>query len=623
MARFVSPPRSQLGKLRQALTAGERLVFDFFDSYLPVEWEIYIQPHLNGLCPDFVLLNPNVGIAVYEVKDWDLDAMSYHVEKQRDGPPILKATKNGKKFQLKNENPIDKVQQYKREIYDLYCPRLKHRSGFAAITAGVIFPYAKDERIHSLFKESLRHWNIAAFFNSNPIVGANALQSGELKAVFPEGQRQYSELMTQDLYHDFKSWLIEPDFSAEQRRPLSLDNIQKSYVKSRTTSGYRRIKGPAGSGKSLVLAARAAELFGEGKSVLVITYNITLLNYLKDLAVRWPHANSQVRKGVTWLNFHHWCKRVCWQSGYNLEYKQLWSNNHGQNVLSIALPSLVEKIIETSPNLVASYDAILVDEGQDFMPNWWAVLRKVCEPQGEMLLVADATQDIYDTAKSWTDETMKGAGFSGKWAELEVSYRLPKLAMDKVCDFALHFMPPELLDLPKAAQLTLAIEPCILKWVQVDEINAVQTCCEELMNLSIASSHFNNELAIADSVFLCDCRKMGFEVIKMLGMKGIKVTHTYDLDDKISRRQKMHFYKGSEKIKATTVHSFKGWESRSLVIHITPNMDTKSLALLYTALTRLKRHVDGSCLTVVSSAKELLEYGMSWPDFCDLRYQPY
>jgi len=52
MARFVSPPVSEFDKLRQPLTAGERLVFEFFDKHLVEDWEIYIQPHLNGLRPD-------------------------------------------------------------------------------------------------------------------------------------------------------------------------------------------------------------------------------------------------------------------------------------------------------------------------------------------------------------------------------------------------------------------------------------------------------------------------------------------------------------------------------------------------------------------------------------------
>lgn len=46
-------------------------------------------------------------------------------------------------------------------------------------------------------------------------------------------------------------------------------------------------------------------------------------------------------------------------------------------------------------------------------------------PEGEKLLVADKTQNIYGTADAWTDEAMNGAGFSGRWGELETRCRLP------------------------------------------------------------------------------------------------------------------------------------------------------------------------------------------------------
>ncbi|KZZ04288.1 hypothetical protein A3744_26225 [Oleiphilus sp. HI0073] len=72
---------------------------------------------------------------------------------------------------------------------------------------------------------------------------------------------------------------------------------------------------------------------------------------------------------------------------------------------------------------------------------------------------------------------------------------------------------------------------------------------------------------------------------------------------------------GDARVKATTLHSFKGWESRLLVIYITESVSPKDLALIYTGLTRLKRSVYGSCLTVVCSATELESYGATWPEF--------
>jgi hypothetical protein len=269
MSRFISPPIDQLDELRQPLTRGERLVLDFFHTHLQLEWEIYLQPHLNGLRPDLVLLHPGVGIAVFEVKDWDLDAMDYWVEARPGKSPILLAGRDGKRFSLQSENPVEKVCRYKQELYELYCPRLNQRAGLAAITAGIIFPFAKDERVMDLLSPCLRYRNMHQHPQYNPLSGADSICTGKIQKVFPESSRRTSSVMNIDLAKDLRNWLVEPDFSSTQRQPLDLDKNQLSFVRSRTTSGYRRIRGPAGSGKSLILAARAAELLGEGKEVLV------------------------------------------------------------------------------------------------------------------------------------------------------------------------------------------------------------------------------------------------------------------------------------------------------------------------------------------------------------------
>ena len=156
MERVVSPSREALKNLRQPLTDGEWLVFNFFDRYLDPAWEIYIQPHLNGLRPDFVLLNPNVGIAVFEVKDWDFNAMSYFIETTKTGVPQLLANDGFNSFLIK-DNPIEQLYRYKREMFELYCPRLRQRAGFALITAGVIFTNAETTRMLELFQRSMQY----------------------------------------------------------------------------------------------------------------------------------------------------------------------------------------------------------------------------------------------------------------------------------------------------------------------------------------------------------------------------------------------------------------------------------------------------------------------------------
>lgn len=615
MMRFISPPKSELSRLRPELTNGERTVLDFFDNLLDPKWEIYIQPHMNGLRPDFVLLNPDVGIAVFEVKDWDLDAMSYWVEENPNSPPVLFAEKDGIQFSHESENPITKISLYKNEIYNLYCPRLRQKAGFAVITAGVIFPFADEVRVKKLLAPCLEYRNMNKAPEYNPVSGRTALARGDLRTVFPEGLRKYSSLMSEDFAKDIRHWLIEPDSSSTQRLPIELDRTQRAFVTSRTESGYRRIRGAAGSGKSLILAARASELLGQGKRVLVLTFNITLLHYLMDVAVRWPNSKGKTRSRITWLNFHQWCKRACLENDAEADYDALWRDDSPAHVLNETLPALVNEVL-LRRNVSPEYDAVLVDEGQDFRPSWWNALRKVCKPGGEMLLVADITQDIYGTASAWTDEAMSGAGFSGKWAELDVSYRMPRLALEKAAFFAEKFLPEAARILPVNNQISLALERCELRWVQAPTDNAASVCRDEILRIFSCDNH--QHYSISDATFLCDSRHLGYEVVKLLGQKGIRCVHTYDSDNQESRRQKIGFYMGDARVKATTLHSFKGWESRCLVIYMGDTATAQSLALLYTGLTRLKRHPDGSVLTVVSSSRELHDFGRSWPDFLEI-----
>ncbi|MGQ3683590.1 MAG: hypothetical protein ACUBOA_00990 [Candidatus Loosdrechtia sp.] len=464
---------------------------------------------------------------------------------------------------------------------------------------------------------------------------------------------------------DLRCWLAESDFLAEQREPLELSEKQLSYVTTRTDSGYRRIKGPAGTGKSLVLVARAAKLFGEGKEVLVVTYNITLLHYLKGLAARWPAPPNvmiekkniidkvkrlpsdvmkinkikrlvgnlpmvgrvpippappgKTGKNITWLNFHHWCKRVCQECNREEEYKVLWNEHPREEVLDHRLPELVSQIIdEDKANVIPRYDAVLVDEGQDFLPGWWNALRKVCRKEGEMLLVADATQDIYGTAKAWTDEKMTGAGFSGKFGKLEISYRLPPKALKYAREFAEQFLPQDNVDPPVSVQGELDLYPCKLRWIQTNADQALRVCTNEI--LSMAPNAGPGILAIPDITFLTGINNFGREVVARLDEQGVRVIHTFTNgnNDREARRRRMHFYaRGVSGIRATTLHSFKGWESRALVVYVDPNAASRSLALIYTGLTRIKRHVGGGYLTVVSCAQNLREYGRTWPEYSE------
>jgi hypothetical protein len=586
-----------------------------FERRLPSGWEIYVQPHLNGLRPDFVLLNPNVGIGVFEVKDWNLDAMRYFVENDHNGLPTLMASKDGATFSLQEENPFIKVEYYKQAIYDLYCPRLSGKAGYGAITAGVIFPFASLERVRHLFSDFLEEDDRIRKYQ--PVGGIDEIRSGDLRTIFPEADRRSSKLMSEKYAADLRGWLVEPDFARTQRQPLELDEKQKELVTTWAPSGYRRIKGPAGSGKSLVLAARAANRAREGKSVLIVTYNITLWHYLKDLVVR-ACPGQRKMSCIRFDHFHIFCKRVVYEAGLSNDYSALLQDIEKKRkeerdyILGVAIPALARRALATGKP--EKFDTIMVDEGQDYRPEWWNIMRLALADKGEMLLVADVTQDIYGTGKAWTEEVMSGMGFAGgRWARLKTGYRMPVQIQQYARDFAGRFLPPDTADLPEVEQTSLTLEPCTLRWVQCLHAESAEACAREI--LFMMGQTGERRTANADITFMTDDTRIGRAVTELLEERKIRTASTFDSDPWQRRREKMGFYMGRAEIKATTLHSFKGWESRMLVVHVTQSLTDENRALVYAALTRLKRSPEGCWLTVVCAAPELADYGKTWPDY--------
>lgn len=610
VSRVVSPPLEALELLRTPLTEGERRVLDYFLEVLPPSWEIYLQPHLNGLRPDFVLLHPRNGIAVFEVKDWDLDAMDYFVRNGNGHAPKLMGRRDCRTFSLAKQDPVAKISLYKEEIFDLYCPSLPAGTGFGSIVAGIIFPFASTDAARNLLDRLRKHHGHDQFEKLYPIVGMDLLAERDplviKKCVLPSLQTM-DQRMNTNVAADLRHWLVEPEFSAEQRRPLLLEMSprQRSICENKQQVALRRIRGPAGSGKSLVLAGRAAQLALEGKRVLVITFNITLLNYLLDLAVRYAQ-NGKVRKQIVALNYHFWCKRLAIETGHQAEYAGLWDGDH--KVVLDELLAAKAKSWSCDLDDADCWDAILVDEGQDLRLSWWDSLRSTLrrDGTGEMLLCADSTQNVYGLVP-WTGVEMSGAGFRGKWLELETSYRMPATLCALAKRFVESFLPNAEGPPPEPPQGRFDFKT-VIRWQHVPPDAAAQACVDSLLGMIQAA---DPPLAFADLACLVDSVEVGQQVVKLLRARRIGSIHTFGVGEDAmsieqdSRRKKLAFYKGDARVKVTTVHCYKGLESKAVVLQISRAKTATELALAYAGLTRMKWDDLGCYLTIVNSTPQL------------------
>lgn len=634
MNRVISPPKAAWSKLRQPLEIGERQFIEYLDNKLHRDWEIYIQPHLNGLCPDVVILNPRVGIGVFEVKNWNFNAMDYYLDSGGNSPLNLFCKKDFKPPFKIAPNPVDKLLQYKREIINLYSFGLNfQKQGPLVVTAGLVLPSATRNDAERLFMPLFKDRNQKIFnlqddggehFNNCILTKEDFNQ--DIQFILPTGITRFSSKFMDPVFaNQLRAWLIEPESNREQRTPLQYNRKQMDYIDSRTQSGYRRIKGSAGSGKSVVLVARACKLMEEKKQVLIVNFNITMLNYLKDLAVR---INPNARKEATWLNFHNLCGRLCSDAGLREQYANLFresktefpDNNSYCDLINNAIDILDRKsaksedyIKELGEKFFKSnkYDAILVDEGQDFSLKWWNILRRLLVENGEMLLVADSTQDIYEQAQVWTEDEMKGAGFRGDWASLEGTYRLPEPLIKLVVDFAKRFLPSNMVNEPiKLEQLEMNFEKTILRWNQVGNLQPhtleshILRIRKELVNLQ--------EISMNDLTILVQDSFLGEHVCLVLDKIGIKYTHIFGNSVEEKRARRMAFYKGDTRLRVCTIHSFKGWESKAIILFINKAEEIHDYALIYTGLTRLKA-TESSLLDVVCASPNLSEYGKTWP----------
>ncbi len=77
-------------------------------------------------------------------------------------------------------------------------------------------------------------------------------------------------------------------------------------------------------------------------------------------------------------------------------------------------------------------------------------------------------------------------------------------------------------------------------------------------------------------------------------------------------RRKRQVRPGEPGVLVTTVHSFKGWEGRSIIAAVGDDRSVRARMLLYTAMTRLRNDPQGAMLNLVSADRSLDDQAVRW-----------
>jgi superfamily I DNA/RNA helicase len=174
--------------------------------------------------------------------------------------------------------------------------------------------------------------------------------------------------------------------SADTDRPVSgfwLDRKQERMARE-LASPRTLVYGPAGSGKTVFLVARA-EYWLDRKPdarILFTCYNASLASYLRRLFAARGFPPDDAR--LTVRHYHDLCGRFL---GLHDIHEQ------SPDFYAALEPRLLREL--SAREEVPGYDCILIDEGQDFTRRMIEVLVRWNAPGGEITLVSDPAQDVY------------------------------------------------------------------------------------------------------------------------------------------------------------------------------------------------------------------------------------
>jgi hypothetical protein len=185
----------------------------------------------------------------------------------------------------------------------------------------------------------------------------------------------------------------------QEEKLFRLTTDQMNLLEVFTNHNRVAIEGVAGSGKTLMAQAQAQRFAEQGKTTLFLCYNKALAEWLKTSL---PEEYSDL---IHFYNFHKLCSELCNKA------RVTFRPPHGDadSFWKHEAPELLWEAIELLPD---RYDAVVVDEGQDFHPDWWGPIEiiNVDEEDGSFYVFYDPAQNLYN--KEGVSIPSLGAPFS-------------------------------------------------------------------------------------------------------------------------------------------------------------------------------------------------------------------
>ena len=166
------------------------------------------------------------------------------------------------------------------------------------------------------------------------------------------------------------------EIEEKEREIHRLTEEQKNVLSFLNNQRVALIQGGAGTGKTLLAVAKAQQTAQLGMRTLLLCYNRPLADWLNKT------AQTDFDCSLTINNYHGLVHDLCIASG--IEFDPDKSSNE-QKFWNEEAPELLMQACEALP-ASEKFDALIVDEGQDFRELWWDSLDSVFKGPREQKL---------------------------------------------------------------------------------------------------------------------------------------------------------------------------------------------------------------------------------------------
>lgn len=347
--------------------------------------------------PDFIVMHPRRGFLILEVKDWKIETI---LSLDTTHSTLLV---NGKSKSV--TSPMAQARFYALQIANMLGndAQLLHPPGHPR-AGHFIAPYGWGVVLSNITRKQFNETNMAEVLEPARVLCKDEMQESVDAEAFQ--QRLWDMFhhvfpchlslpqIDRVRFHLFPEVRVNPQsgqfglFEAKQAPIPSLIKVmdlQQEQLARSLGDGHRVIHGVAGSGKTMILAYRSLYLAqSTAKPVLVLCFNRSLAQRLTQVVdERGLQEKVQVR------SFLAWCRAML--LAYHMDLPPQSAADFYEQLASRAMRAVEQGHIPR-----AQYSAILIDEGQDFKPDWYRLVVQMLDPVSNSLLVLyDDAQSIY------------------------------------------------------------------------------------------------------------------------------------------------------------------------------------------------------------------------------------